>query len=101
MAGRVLQTKQKRERIGSDGLPGSSSSDGRKEKQSSNTCQALDGIDWGYWTRGGAGQEATTVQAVVAVGGFWRQTVNQACPTGRQVLDDVSQKTSSEDERGR
>ena len=33
-------------------LPRSSSSDGRKEKQSSNTCQALDRMNWGMVDEG-------------------------------------------------
>lgn len=47
MTAPVLQLKQKRETGRPDGLPESSSSDGRNEKQSSNTCQALDGMNWG------------------------------------------------------
>lgn len=47
MTAPVLQMKQKRERVRPDGLPESSSSDERKEKQSSNTCQALNGMNWG------------------------------------------------------
>lgn len=75
MTAPVLQMKQKRERVRPDGLPKSSSSDDRKEKQSSNTCQALNGMNWGWWTRSEAGQDATTVQAVVAEGGgFARQS---------------------------
>lgn len=61
MAEPVLQLKQKRETGKPNGLPGSSSSDGRNEKQSSNTCRALNGMNWGRWRRDEAGQDATTI----------------------------------------
>jgi hypothetical protein len=86
MAAPVSQMKQKRESVRPDGLPKSSSSDGRKEKQSSNTCQALNGMDCGWWTRDEAGQDATTVQAVVAEDGLRRPV---SLPRGKQVVDNV------------
>lgn len=76
MAAPVLQTKQKRETGRPDGLPRSSASDGRKEKQSNNTCQALHGMNWGGRTRDEAGRDATTTDLGRCRRGRLRGTVS-------------------------
>lgn len=73
----VLQMKQKRERVRPDGLPESSSSDERKEKQSSNTCQALNGMNWGGGGRGarqGKTRQRSKPLSQRGGGGFARQS---------------------------